>query len=234
MPRPALLMSTSSPPRRSTAASTARSTAPASRRSQASTSVAVGLQVEADDVRAARAQLGHRGGADAAARAGDEDPRAHAVTGSGVEWLGRYASSKSAGSNCRGPLPEAPRPVGPQRRVAPGRVEVPARAAGVPHRALHALVEVGVVALRRVGAHLHGVGAVAVHVAQRVEHVGDLRLDHVDHRRVARARCSGRAARTGWGSRGSPRRGAPAGCPARRRRASCRPARAPSCRPACR
>ena len=54
-----------------------------------------------------------------------------------------------AGRSCAVAAPEAPRPVGPQRRVAALRVQVPARAAGVPHRALHAPLDLGVVARLR-------------------------------------------------------------------------------------
>ena len=59
-----------------------------------------------------------------------------------------------AGVERRGAAAELERPVRPQRRVAAGLVEVPARAAGAPDGALHALVELGVVALLHLPADL--------------------------------------------------------------------------------
>ena len=49
---------------------------------------------------------------------------------------------------------------------------------------VHAPVDVRVVALLRLGPDLDRLGAAAAHVPQRRHHVGDLGLDHVDHRAV--------------------------------------------------
>src|SRR5205814_1142512 len=77
-------------------------------------------------------------------------------------------------------LPEAPGEARPQRRVVAVRVEVPAgAAAGGPHSALHALLDRRVVVLLHLAPDLHGGKALALHGAQRVEHVLELRLDHV-------------------------------------------------------
>ena len=220
-------MSTSSPPRRSIASATARSTDSWSRTSQAmigrrrrsgpgpttraprarSSAAAAAPMPLAAPVMSTRALMRHRSRATAR--------------------RGRAGRARSRPGRTRRPLAEAARPVGPQRRVAAGLVEVPARAAGVPHRALHALVELGVVAL--------GVGADLDTSPRRAR---PSRAARRSRRRSAtrscrpstcgRGRCSGRAAGTGWGSRRPPCRGRPAGCPARPRRAYGRRGRAPA------
>ena len=102
-----------------------------------------------------------------------------------------------------GELAEPEGEVRPQRGVVPVLVEVPAgAAAGQPHGALRLLRDqrrgrppgpAGVVSSSR--------EALGVHGLQRVVDVGDLRLDHVDHRRVADADVRARPAGTGSGSR---------------------------------
>src|SRR4029079_1306956 len=65
---------------------------------------------------------------------------------------------------------------------------VPAAAATRgPDAAGEALLQLRVVALLYLGAHLGDPFAARVHARQRVEHVVQLRLDHVDHRVVAEA-----------------------------------------------
>src|SRR5690606_17996314 len=91
--------------------------------------------------------------------------------GAQVESFGQVAETEGVG--------------GPDRGVAAAAVQVPALAvAGVPHGARQAGVEPPVVGDLRLRSYLHADQAPPVHLLQRVEHIGDLRLDHHRLRRV--------------------------------------------------
>jgi glycosyltransferase involved in cell wall biosynthesis len=89
----------------------------------------------------------------------------------------------------RHPPPVAPGVVGPERRVAPGGVQVPApAAAGDPHGALHPPVDVGQPSGLCLGARLERRGPGAREVVERAQQVVDLRLEHQHDRRVPEPR----------------------------------------------
>ena len=138
------------------------------------------------------------------------------------------------GAQLRGAAAEAPCPVRPDRGVAAGVVEVPARAAGAPDGAPASALELGVVAACASG-RISIVSAPRSRMwPQRGQHVRDLRLDHVDHRAVPEpgVRAEQEEQVREAGDRRSP--GTRAGCRARRRRAACRRARGRGGRPGCR
>src|SRR5579863_9216454 len=84
---------------------------------------------------------------------------------------------------------EPDRRSGPQCRVAPGGVEVPAHAAaGGPHRRGHPPLDVVAPGLLGAGPGVESGGAGAVQRGEVVDDVVELGLDHVDHRVVAQAR----------------------------------------------
>src|SRR4051812_24814490 len=85
-------------------------------------------------------------------------------------------------------LLEGEREAWPERAVAPVLVEVPALAAARrPHRASHLRVDLGDERLLRALARLDARERERAHVADGVDDVLDLALDHRDHGRVPEA-----------------------------------------------
>ena len=185
MPMPALLISTSSPPRRSIASATAR----VDRRLVAHVAGdhVVARRRRGRARRRARRARAARAAAAAPmppARAGDQHARAHAVTGSPDRrrWrqlvVGRVEAPPRGGGSATSSRATASR-CGRCRRGTSSRSRCSRPCPRMP------ALELGVEALLRPRARTSTVvGAVRAHVPQRVQHVGDLRLDHVDHRAV--------------------------------------------------
>src|SRR6185437_14949163 len=69
----------------------------------------------------------------------------------------------------------------PQRRVMPLRVQIPTGAARGPHRPGHPPLHLSIERLLAGRPHLHCLHALPIHRAQRVQHVRDLRFDHIHH-----------------------------------------------------
>ncbi len=105
-------------------------------------------------------------------------------------------------------------------------------AAGRPDRAAHPPVHLGPERPLRLRLRLDRAHAVAAQVAECVEDVPELCLDHVDHRGVAEAGARAEQQEAGSGSRPRWCRGRPRGCPARRRRGCGRRGPAPARRSA--
>src|SRR5256885_679055 len=83
-------------------------------------------------------------------------------------------------------VPERERGAGPQRGDAAVACLVPAgAAAGGPDRALHALLQLGVVGVGDFGLGVDRRELCALHAVESVQHIAQLRLDHEDHRVVA-------------------------------------------------
>ena len=90
------------------------------------------------------------------------------------------------------PAPELKGKAGPESRVAAIGIEVPTGAAGGPDGVPHALLQFSIECFLNLGAHLDGTQVASIHHAQAVQDIGDLRLDHVDHRIVTQGQCLGR------------------------------------------
>src|SRR5712691_7464371 len=76
---------------------------------------------------------------------------------------------------------------GPERGVATIGVEVPASTARLPDGALHSLLEFSVECLLAIRTNFESLQVAAFHLAQGVQDIGHLRLDHIDHRVVPQA-----------------------------------------------
>src|SRR6185503_18306284 len=74
----------------------------------------------------------------------------------------------------------------PERRVSTSRVQIPAQTtAGSPDCAAHALINARDVSFLRFGSRLNGSYPISTHVYEGSQDVLDLRLQHVDDRRVS-------------------------------------------------
>src|SRR5205823_6007025 len=81
--------------------------------------------------------------------------------------------------------PELKRKPGPERRVASSGIQIPARTPRDPDRPAHFPLYLCIIRLLTLGPHLNGLQMASAHKTQAVQDVGDLSLDHEDHRIVA-------------------------------------------------
>lgn len=70
---------------------------------------------------------------------------------------------------------------GPERGVVAAGIEIPAGTARSPDGALHALLHLSVEGILNRWLHLDGLQVTAIHFAQAIQDVGNLRLNHKNH-----------------------------------------------------